>query len=214
MLLGCANPAQESGAGAVVLWPDVKTGDCWTYRRVNYLTDAIRDTYELCTTFADAKAIHSIARFEGLTEPTDLTWTADWNPVTFSNAVQRTEAGLLQFPLKLGHEYHAIWEEEVFSMGLRTRHERIVKLERWEEVVVPAGTFKALRIEARGTYERTWGGISIRNSGPARSTIWYAPAIKRWVKRVDEVGLNFRGDYQMGSEMTRTGEELTGFRFR
>jgi hypothetical protein len=51
----------------------------------------------------------------------------------------------------------------------------------WEQVTVPAGTFRALRIEASG---RRSGNFSSRATvtGRFRVVVWYAPDVKRYVK--------------------------------
>ena len=49
----------------------------------------------------------------------------------------------------------------------------------WEDVTVPAGTFRALRLEARGTTRR----YDLNVTGPLRNTYWYAPKAQRWVKQ-------------------------------
>ncbi|HVJ13211.1 MAG TPA: hypothetical protein VNC62_16680, partial [Burkholderiales bacterium] len=48
----------------------------------------------------------------------------------------------------------------------------------WEEIEVPAGKFRALKVHAEGTYQR----LDRPNAGWARNTFWYVPTVKRWVK--------------------------------
>ncbi len=49
---------------------------------------------------------------------------------------------------------------------------------RGEEVTVPAGKFRALRVESEGPFQR----IDTAISGTAKETAWYAPEVKRYVK--------------------------------
>ena len=58
----------------------------------------------------------------------------------------------------------------------------------WGSITVPAGTFKALRVEINGNRAPT-GSVSMRASEPVRilHVIWYAPDVKRAVKVVRTV---------------------------
>ena len=58
----------------------------------------------------------------------------------------------------------------------------------WESVNVPAGTFKAIRVEINSNRAPT-GSVSMRASEPVRilQVIWYAPDAKRAVKAVRTV---------------------------
>jgi len=56
----------------------------------------------------------------------------------------------------------------------------------WEQVTVPAGTFRALRVTVSG---RRSNGFHTRASATGRfeMTIWYAPEVKRFVKMVQKI---------------------------
>jgi hypothetical protein len=85
----------------------------------------------------------------------------------------------LAFPLEPGRSWR-------FQYRLTTEGGREVtvrqeaRAERWEQVQVPAGSFRALRISHRGEYHSTEAGASW--SGQIRETYWYAPAVKRVVR--------------------------------
>ena len=64
-------------------------------------------------------------------------------------------------------------------------------------MLVPAGRFRALRVEIEGPWER----LDIKASGRSRSTMWYVPAVKRWVKYV----------YYDEGAGAHYGEELVSF---
>jgi uncharacterized caspase-like protein len=61
----------------------------------------------------------------------------------------------------------------------------------WEEVTVPAGTFKALKVSALTYYRRTDGG----GGGKIIVNYWYAPEAKRAV-RVEDVNISNSGVVQ------------------
>lgn len=51
----------------------------------------------------------------------------------------------------------------------------------WEQVTVPAGTFRVLRVEVNGDRERP-AFTNVSNIGRFRITAWYAPEVKRFVR--------------------------------
>ena len=70
----------------------------------------------------------------------------------------------------------------------------------WEDITVPAGTFHALKIEGKGSYERLDSGAK----GAESITYWYAPEVARWVR------------FEQWDERSNSGQvstsELTSFR--
>ena len=50
----------------------------------------------------------------------------------------------------------------------------------WESVTVPAGTFRALRIELRGTYVADVSGSIV--TGTIEDTLWYSPEVRNAVR--------------------------------
>jgi len=81
------------------------------------------------------------------------------------------------------------------------RHEREVTVVGWEEVIVPAGKFRALKIEADGGFFRLDGP----QRGTVKSAYWYVPEVKRWVKYAVEQTM-------LGRAWTKEGDELVDFR--
>jgi hypothetical protein len=88
-----------------------------------------------------------------------------------------------RFPLEVGGGWEAAFEREI--EGKRgTRHAswqwkgRVVAA---EAVTVPAGTFQTLKIVSDGTFTSREGGIS--RTGTHKDTKWFAPEVKRSVRR-------------------------------
>jgi hypothetical protein len=77
----------------------------------------------------------------------------------------------LVFPLTVGKTWAITWYTPY--LVLLRRDMTVVGC---EEVTVPAGTFLAVRIEASDVFTHTPGWASRRH------TMWYAPAVKYWVK--------------------------------
>ena len=87
---------------------------------------------------------------------------------------------LFKYPMKVGDEFPVSYyfDKSKVTPNKRTvRREGIVRVVGWEEVTVPAGTFKALRIEMSGEYKlfpRDQGG----RGGTFVETYWVSPKVK------------------------------------
>jgi hypothetical protein len=171
-------------AAAQVPAPEVKVGDRWVYRHSDARFQPPVFNYELRVTFVDARAIHTLLVRQGTLKESDATWTPQWaSVVSVDEGVVETEKPMLQFPLAIGGQYPAAWDNRRPRIGnFHARHERTVRVVGWEEIEVPAGRFRALKLEAQGNWRR----MDRPASGRARNTIWYVPEVKRWVKSVYE----------------------------
>ena len=165
-----------------VIKPEVKVDERWVYRRTDPRAKPPTIVYELRVSFVDARTIHTVIERQGGRRDGDATWTPEWNNVVSGDGtVFELQKGLLQFPLSAGREYPAAWENKRPQSGaFHVRHERVVKVVGWEEIEVPAGKFRALKVHAEGAYQR----LDRRNAAWARNTYWYVPEVKRWVKSV------------------------------
>ena len=76
-------------------------------------------------------------------------------------------------------EVRARWELTRRRQGaFRVKADVTMKVIGWETVQVPAGTFRALKLEGRGTYQR----LDTFASGQTHWLIWYSPEARRWVR--------------------------------
>lgn len=197
---------------AAVAKPEVKPADSWTYREVRTgsgRADAQRAAepvvYELKVTFVGPKAIEAVSTLPGGKE-IDTTWTPEWNVVTDGRTGSFfPDTGLLKFPLNPGLRYSSQFEV------VRPRQARFdskdnlnVLVVGWEEVSVPAGTFRALKVEATGTYHRV--DKAAYNTGGLHYVVWYVPELKRWAKFL------FESTARRGGPGYRQTEELLSYR--
>jgi hypothetical protein len=209
-LLACAFPALCAAQGdAPVARPEVKVGDRWTYQRMNYDAGVPRGKYEMRVVFAERGVIQVVSTDPGKEEGVDTTYTAEWNAVTVPGRVINPHTGWFRFPLQVGATYKAAFEVLLPKQGegAESRNEREVRVVGWEEVVVPAGKLRALKILSEGRFHRLDKGIS----GSSRNVIWYVPEVKRWVKITAENrppgGMaKGRGEY--------SGEELVDYKLQ
>lgn len=170
--------------GAPVPRPTVKAGDRWLYHGTDYRTQKSLGTREERATFVSDAVIHTLVVIFGKDDETDATYTSAWNSVSsFDGGVITPHSGTLRFPMTVGDRYAANFENRRPRRGdFHVTHQRTVHVVGWEDVVVPAGKFRALKLEVRGTYQRHDRSIS----GKTRSMIWYVPAVRRWAKQTHE----------------------------
>ena len=181
-LLLLAAPFPGAAQPETVAAPEVKVGDRWIYKRTDRRMKPPTSLYEMRVTFVDSRAIHTVLARQGDAAESDAVFTPDWSGVVaVDEGVMEVEKAILQFPLSRGRAYQAAWDIRRPRMGeFHVRHERAVKVVGWEEIEVPAGKFRALKVQAEGTFQRLDRPVSAW----AKNTIWYAPQVKRWVKSV------------------------------
>ena len=187
--------------------PDVRVGDRWV---VQGMDASPKDNWE-----RSWKVRRDVTKVEG----TIATWKYEnlppSQPATGENRYDLASQALLRgivsgkpepakFPLAVGNE----WTHEYAVKGSYgvARYEFKARVVGWEEVTVPAGTFRALRIEHKGTWSRDTDfsreGINRTLTAPVEMTLWYAPAAKSVVKRIRTEssawrGISFRGEEEL-----------------
>jgi hypothetical protein len=111
-----------------------------------------------------------------------LTYTADMNYQTVSGkgTTSSPDSQLLNWPIESGKKYSAESTWINTNNAQNGSDDLKVQVSELEDVTVPAGTFKAYKVSAKGFWNRRDSQFS--GSGQAAQTIWYAPEIKRWVK--------------------------------
>lgn len=157
-------------------------GTRWTSRKTSYDARADRTSTETVTWTVlgggtyEGKPVYSLwdGAFVHLHDRSTTNWIAlldkRWTPV---NAVD-PDNGWLAPPLWVGKRWTARFTHHEYKAG-RTFYDMTAVLEvtAYEDVEVPAGTFKAFRIERRQDDDR----LVIR-----RLTYWYAPSLAVTVK--------------------------------
>lgn len=177
-------------ADAPVPQPAVKAGDTWVYRRTEFESGSVSGRSTSRVAFANDRVIQLVVTRGKQIDEIDETYTADWNAIALAGGGNITpHAGTFRFPLAAGASWPANFENTVPRRGaFQVNHERTAKVIGWEEVEVPAGRFRALKIEVTGSFQRVDRSIS----GSSTTVIWYVPAVKRWVKWTYE-DRTFRG---------------------
>ena len=196
-VLSCEQLA--AGDNDQVRRPYVEVGDCWSYRadKMNY-REPIGD-YEECVTFVDFEKnlILAVAKLRKDGREIDTSYSTEWEErIDIEGAIySRTSSRAHRFPLSVGDE----WTEQLEFrrallgpvQGKTTFH---IKAVGWEEVAVPAGRFRALRLEASGRGER----YDVSSEFSVSVTAWYAPEVSRYIKSLFKTSGGNRG-YELTS---------------
>jgi hypothetical protein len=208
-LVGAALPVT-----AQVAAPALKAGDTWTYRGVDNYSKRVTGTWTREVTAAAPGGIRVVTRDGG--EATEALFRApgEMTSGVLGDRARGTMEPALQvtpFPLAEGKS----WTQKVVRTDPATgdRREMLVtgRVRGWETVKVPAGEFKALKVERTlylGDYD-SFRGITQRTE-----TEWYAPDIRGAAKIVVfEEFCERRYGCPMGSLMPgeRATYELTSY---
>ena len=179
--------------------PRLAVGDTWTYRseiRGRGRSAMATETFEVSGVTGNRVHVVVLRKFDGDAggEPVeaDMVFSDEWNVLITGSrgarpsAIMRPSTETLKFPLRPGASYPSEYDMETLPDGNLVRHRRSARVVGWEEVTVQAGRFRALRIEAEGTAQVA------KKPKPGRTsvTVWWVPAVRRWVKLEQDFGPN------------------------
>ncbi len=207
----CANAAVAQNISQPVLQPQ----DTWTYRRT---TETRPDTWR------QAHFVGTVLRNSGSTvllqnkevdspnPPREILINADWSAFRSLSGKETVVHRPFAFPISVGKTWDLEFtDDHPNNKGHKSETRRLkYRVVGWEDVEVPAGKFKALKIEADGAWTgevapRTAATIATQTSaqgttaaaqtvnvtaetvtGRLYQAYWYAPEVKREVKSVEE----------------------------
>jgi len=194
--------------------PTVKAGDSWVYREtaergpqgfVQHDEDFSVDHVDATTIFLSAKPSGSQQA------PIEQLAGADWSRSRDINGKQEVINRPFAFPLEVGKK----WEVKYTEANPNRQHQSesvqtTYTVVGWEDIQVPAGKFKALKVEADGNWtavlapmnqmatqavnSTSGSAVLMQNnrvaarttSGRIYKAFWYVPGVKRFVKSVEE----------------------------
>jgi hypothetical protein len=162
--------AAEVAPDAVIARPLVRVGDAWSYRQTSLITGkSARFDYRVVE--AAAGRIRTIS--EGYGE----SYTADWNLVESSAGIRiAPHEGYFDFPLAPGKSYPFKAQRTVAKT--RVAWEGSVLVRGWETIDVPAGRFRALRVDVTGSF----GNGPASKRAQLRQSYWWTDEVRRWVR--------------------------------
>lgn len=183
--------------------PLLQPGESWTYRRIDLWKNAESDRFRqdilggvgdrLTVLWTIVAAADEKRRGSVTHEYLDGTTLSFFDPKMEDRHIP------LQFPLHPGKRWTFHYKYSP-AVGGSLRVEQAATVAGWEDVRVPAGTFRALKVVHVGRYWAT--DHSFDWSGDIRETYWYAPAAKRVVR------MEYRDTTGSGSQWDHWRDEL------
>jgi hypothetical protein len=199
--------------------PLVKEGDKWTYSiqteelKNNMMAGFTRKHDVSVVRVGSRNLIVASKPADSNLPPVESTVNLDWSVPRNIGGKELIYAQPYKFPLEVGKTWdHEITEPNptpAIALLRHTWHHTVIG---WEDVTVPAGTFKALKIESEGNWYRESNPVAAASRGAivnvpnattatvtqqqaytppptggrAYQALWYVPEIKRYVKLVYE----------------------------
>lgn len=193
--------------------PAVQVGDTWTYRQTNETRSGFKEEREIYeVTRTTASTLYLDARQVGSTQPPKSVFSGiDWRRVRAVNGVETVVNQPFDFPLTVGKHWDVHYREERPNKGYAWEELSLTyTVVGVETVQVAAGKFDAIKIEAEGKWQaETVPSSTIATAAQGASgtatiatradteaarqvqgrtykAFWYVPAVRRWVKSVEE----------------------------
>jgi hypothetical protein len=194
--------------------PAVKPGDTWTYRATHQLGLVGHETHQVATVVraGPSEVLLSIQEVGSTLPPRDQLVGADWSRFRNVDGKDTVVNRPFDFPLSPGKTWQVEYKDD-HPTDRKHSSEKITEkysVTGWEDVTVPAGTFKALKIECEGQWTAVIapavGAAAQTRSDAQGSTVvmqtnraapqtvtgrlykafWYVPSVKRWIKTDEE----------------------------
>lgn len=213
--------------------PNLKEGDRWVLQLTQERSPNLwsQNKYEVKVLRVSSKDMLILSKQAESTQPgREQLVGRDWSEFRNLDGVETTVYKPLAFPLKPGASWdvnftHNHPNKDAKSVSLDLKYTVVGN----EDVTVPAGQFNAIKIEGEGRWSDeleptravTQGARStgddttmvseasarpaIKRGGRMYRQMWYVPAVKRWVKAVEE---QYQPD---GSRFERKTFELVSF---
>lgn len=171
--------------------PTMKAGDTWTFQYHNRgdKKNPYEYTNSVIGSVGESTWIYGESKEEGARYP-KYVWRYDPKRTLYAerfahdpsaphqagerNLSRLKNDDLMRWPLKVGDTFKA----RTHSASGHTDWE--IKVEAFEKITVPAGTFDAFRMKRQGYWYNTNSG----NSGRAETVVWFSPDAKANVKTV------------------------------
>ncbi|HZL00900.1 MAG TPA: hypothetical protein VFC47_13495 [Caulobacteraceae bacterium] len=212
LVLGAPAPPclAETSAPGVVAQPEVVPGDEWVYR----ITTDRRGKFSEESADSVVKRVTATTLLLSTTQPgsdsppRESLVGRDWDRFRNVNGADVVVNRPLDFPLSVGKHWDSAYSEDNPNAAHSREIWRVTyTVVGWETVDTPAGKFQTLKVEGEGDWKAITrpGAVAMSAAQPgavmsgartsaARTVVgrlyrvlYYAPAVKRWVKSDEEI---------------------------
>lgn len=180
-LLG-ASLASAAEPHAPIAAPEVVVGDSWTYQYTDVWKNQPGNVNRVEVKAVNENGIDTdIMRAATGAVVSHQRYSREMNPVDRGKMHFAPSFGRFSFPIEAGKKWSSEATGENPSAGKRWRYTVEGKALGWEKIKVKAGEFDVMKIEVTAFYQGQEVG-SQGGSGRLTETLWYAPAVKNFVK--------------------------------
>jgi hypothetical protein len=159
--------------------PDIHLGDFWKYRTIDGYTNETTLEFSHQVIKLDEREIVIQLRNKNASGRKLHYFTREWNQIDSGDVRWEPFNPEFKFPMSVGLKWN---QDFKFSNNHGTINSSFAraKIVAFEKVTVPAGVFDAYRIERD---IETHSNNSDANTLKGRIITWYAPAVKKFVRR-------------------------------
>jgi hypothetical protein len=178
-------PVSPAGLPASVPAPDIRIGDRWRYVVRAELTGLQVDSAQIRVVEIEPDG-YSVVESWQMGGTINARYDRNLNPLRSGTAVYTPAYPRYSFPLSIGKTWHGTTLARVQSPGGTglVRQSLSATVTGWERVLVPAGSFTALRIDIGVDWQSPQNAGT---RGSSKESFWYAPKVRNAVlhHRVD-----------------------------
>lgn len=180
LLASClANAADQH---APIAAPQMAVGDNWTYQYTDVWKNEPGNLNRLEITAVKVDDIEAdVKRVATGSVVSHQHFSREMNPMERHKIQFAPAFGRFAFPLEAGKQWTSEATGENPAAGKSLHYKFEGKALGWEKIKVEAGEFEVLKIEVTAYYQGRKVG-SNGGSGKLTETLWYAPAVKNFVK--------------------------------
>jgi hypothetical protein len=171
----CETGAQVADVAGVL------PGDRWAYEVKDEITGDLKQTITVVVVTVSDKEIITRLFSRGTGRPRQIVFEPGWSRIDDDAWKYKPSDGTgVQMPLQVGKEWRFENEATQFQNGTALRTTGHSKVVGEEKVTTSAGTFDTFKIE---TLMRQVNSNDQTKAASVNATLWYAPAINRWVRK-------------------------------
>jgi hypothetical protein len=160
----------------------VLAGDRWLYDITDEITGDLKYTTSVVVIDVSDQEIHTRVTTRGYERPRQVVFDRSWSRIDDEVWKSAPSDGTgIRMPLEVGREWRFDSNSKHLQLGYTLRTNGQSKVTAQEKVTTSAGTFETFKIE---TVMRHLSATDATKSATVTSTLWYAPTVNRWVRKV------------------------------
>jgi hypothetical protein len=160
----------------------VLAGDRWLYDITDEITGDLKYTTSVVVIDVSDMEINTRVTTRGIERPRQVVFDRGWSRI--DDEVWKfapSDGSGIRMPLEVGKEWRFDNNGKNLLHGFTWRTTGQSKVTAQEKVTTSAGTFETFKIE---TVMRHVSSTDATKSATVTNTLWYAPTVNRWVRKV------------------------------